>query len=649
MSLPLPLTLGTLASMLVTGLVVLVWWPRAALAQFPEMDPLDRLVANLARITVFLIVVGYLLTVLGLFSWLALALCLILLKIVARPSPGAAAGPGAPTSWGSQVLAELNDLALIPLHLWAALRRPGPRPVPKSGRRSWHGFLAALLAVAVVAVAAWMRVWQNWAHAALPYSDAYVLLAWMKDIQLDRLFPNGIYPWGYLLVMADLDRLGFADPVTFDKFFGPAVGVAMVLALGYTAYRLSGRLMPAVVAMLCYGTLTFLFPYTVDRQAASLAQEFGSVFVLPTAYFAYRSWIEPDQAGWRWVVVSLLAVEGLVHPIPLLNGALAATAGTLGGWMAAGIDRRALVWYLKWIPLTAGLVALPIVLPRALGIPLYGSSAAFLVSTSASPPPPLGLVAEAAAGACLALFLFQWLRKRDGAVIAVPLVVLLLLGAALLVQQLPRFGIDSALLSQRSGNLVAFAEALGLAMAWWLLEEFLCWCLGEGRGAWISLLAAAALVVTAWRAFPPAPLRPYSMTSDAYVAAYEKIVTTQPADSWLAVSNNFGYPFALGQGFQMDVPLFVSHVAADGSGPVLFYAPGGGHPPYPLGQAETFLFINRRFHLAPLGATGQLYLRIDRRDSALLAAWLQTWKAHHGQPRIFFSSPELTVYQLKTG
>lgn len=649
MSLPLSLILGTLASMLVTGLLVLFWWPRIALVQFPEMDPLDRMVANLARITVFLIAIGYLLTVLGLFSWLALALSMILLKIVARLSPGAMSGPGAPTSWGSRVLAELNDLALIPLQLWASLRWRGARQERTAGRRSWYGLFAALMAAAVAAVAAWMRLWQNWAHAALPYSDAYVLLAWMKDIQLDRLFPNGIYPWGYLVIMADLDRLGFADPVIFFKFIGPAVGVAMVLSLGYAAYRFSGRPAPAIVAMLCYGTLTFLFPYTVDRQAASLAQEFGSVFVLPTAYFAYRSWLEPDHTGWRWVVVSLLAVEGLVHPIPLLNGALAATAGTLGGWMAAGINRRALGWYLKWVPLTAILVALPIVLPRALGIPLYGSSAAFLVSTTASSPPPLTMVAEVAAGACLALFLFQWLRRRDGALIAVPLVVLMLLAAALLVQQLPRWGIDSALLSQRSGNLVAFAEALGLAMAWWLLEELVCWCVGEGRGAWISLLAAAALVVSAWRAFPPVPLRPYSMTSDAYVAAYEKIITTQPADSWLAVSNNFGYPFALGQGFQMDVPLFVSHVAANRSGQLLFYAPGGGHAPYPLGQAETFLFINRRFHLAPLGATGQLYRRIDRRDSALLGAWLRIWEAHHGTARVFFTSPELTVYELNTG
>lgn len=648
MALPLPLLLDTLASLLLTAVVVLSWWPKTALVQFPELDPLDRLVANVTRMVLFLIVVGYLLTALDAFSWIALAAALVLLRLVARPHPEQMEVIGANTRWSARLLSELNDLALTPVRLWHSLRRLRLRREAKPGRRSWHAAAAALVTLAVVAVAAWMRFWQNWTHAALPYSDAYVLLAWMKDIQLGHLFPNGIYPWGYLLVMAGLDRLGLADPVTFDKLFGPAVGVAMVLTLGYTAYRLSGRAAPGIVAMLCYGTLTFLFPYTVDRQAASLAQEFGSVFALPTAYFAYRSWIDPEHAGWRWMVVSLLAVAGLVHPIPLLNAALAAVAGTLGGWMAAGVDRRALLWYLKWVPLTALLVALPIVLPRALGIPLYGSSAAFLVAGSASLAPPVSRIAAVAAGGCLLLFLFQLLRRRDGSLVAVPLVALMLLGSSLLVQQLPRLGIHSALLSQRSGNLVAFSEALGLAMVWWLVEELLCWLVGEHKGAWLSLTAVLILSLAAWHTFPPQPLGPYSMTSDAYVLAYEKIVTSQTPDSWLAVSNNFGYAFALGQGFQMDVPVFVSHVSPTITGSALRYAPGGGRPPYLLGQAETFLFVNQHFHLAPLGATGRLYLAIDRRDTASLKSWLRAWRLHHLAPSVFFSSPELTVYELKS-
>ncbi|MHB1980258.1 MAG: hypothetical protein ACYCOS_00880 [Sulfobacillus sp.] len=650
MALPLWLIVETVASMIAVGALVLIWWPTYVLVQFSEMDGIDRLASNATRMVLFLIVIGYLLTAVQVLSWMSLAAALVLLRLgVPRPL-ASAEGSVTNTKLSGRLMAELNELAALPARLW----RRGPRRSAEAGgkrrgRWSWYAAVATAGTAAVVAVATWMRFWQNWAHAALPYSDAYVLLAWMKDIQLGRLFPDGIYPKGYLLVMAEWSQLSATNPVVLEKFFGPAVGVAMVLTAGYTAYRFSGKVAPGIIAMLCYGSLTFLFPYTVDRQAASLAQEFGSVFALPTAYFVYQSWTHPSQRGWRWTAISLLAVAGLVHPIPLLNAAIAAVAGTLGGWMAAGIDRRLLGWYLKWVPLTAVLVALPIVLPRALGIPLYGSSAAFLVSSAAVPAPPLTTVAAVAAGACAALFLLHLLRRRDGAVIAVPLVALIALAGALLIQQLPRFGLQSALLSQRSGNFVAFTEALGLAMAWWLLEEMVAWVTSSRRAAWISLVLAIAVSIGAWRTFPPRPLTPYSMTSDAFVAAYVDIAVSQPANSWLAVSNDLGYSFALGQGFQMDAPLFVSHVPPTIAAAWPRYAPGGGAPSYPIGQREIFLFVNHRYHVANLGTAGLAYARADRQDTLLIERWLRAWEAHHAAPKVFFSSPQLTVYELQEG
>ncbi len=650
MALPLVLMVETVTSMIAVGALVLIWWPTYALVQFSEMDGIDRLASNATRMVLFLIVIGYLLTAIQILSWMSLAAALILLRLgVPRPDASTERGD-TNTPISRRLMVELNELVALPTRLWAKGPRRGTEVGHQGrGRWSWYGVAATAGTTAVVAVATWMRFWQNWVHAALPYSDAYVLLAWMKDIQLGRLFPDGIYPKAYMLVMAEWSQLGGTNPVVLEKFFGPAVGVAMVLTAGYTAYRFSGKVAPGIIAMLCYGSLTFLFPYTVDRQAASLAQEFGSVFALPTAYFVYQSWIQPTQRGWRWTAISLLAVAGLVHPIPLLNASIAAVAATLGGWMAAGIDRRLLGWYLKWIPLTALLVALPIVLPRALGIPLYGSSAAFLVSNAAGPAPPLNAVAAVAAGACVTLFLLHLLRRRDGTVITVPLVVLIALAGALLVQQLPRLGLKSALLSQRSGNFVAFTEALGLAMAWWLLEEIVAWVTSNRPAAWISLVLAIAVSIGAWRTFPPRPLTPYAMTSDAFVAAYVDIATSQPANSWLAVSNDLGYSFALGQGFQIDAPLFVSHVPPTISGTWPRYAPGGGAPSYPIGQREIFLFVNHRYHVADLGTAGLAYARADRQDTILVEGWLKAWEAHHAAPKVFFSSPQLTVYELQEG
>ena len=646
MALPLWLTVETLARLAVAVLVVLVWWPAYALPQYGEMDYVDRLATNAARMILFLIVVGYILTAAHLLLWVPLAVLIFLLRFSVRPAYRSRYELSANSRLAASFLAELDRLATAPGRLvhgfkggwqrfWRQLRPP-----------SLYGLIATIATLVVVGVSAVVRFWGNWTHAALPYSDAYVVIVWMKDILAQQLFPGGIYPRGFHLVLAELDKLSLGSPVVFEKFFGPAVGLAMVLAVGYSAWRLTGRVAPGIVAMLLYGTMFFLFPYVADRQAATDSQEFGNVFALPVAYFVYQSWVDPRQRGWRWTAVCLLAITGLVHPIPLLNATIAAVAGTVAGWMAAGIDREALGWYLKWVPLTALLVVLPVAVPHLLGIPLYASSAGFLTAHTNLPAPKISRVAEVAAAGCVLLFLLRLIRRQEGAQIGAPLVALFSLAGAVAVQQLPRFGINSALLTTRSGEFVAFCEALGLAMAWCLIEEVVGWVVREKAAAWLSLISAMALSAFAWMAYPPPALTPYSMTSDAYVAAYEQIATTQPAGTWLAISNNFGYSLALGQGFQIDVPVFVSHVSPTAPYRWPHYAPGGGVRPYPLAQSEIFFFVNHHYHLAPAAVAGALYAAIDRHDTALITAWLAKWDATHSPPTVFFSSPELTVYEL---
>ncbi len=646
MALPLWLILETLARLAVGVVAVFIWWPTYALPQYPAMARIDRLAANATQMVLFLIVVGYLLTAAHLLYWVPLVVLIFFLRFTVRPAYRSRYELSTNSRLAAIFLAELDRLATTPHRLaqglvggwnrfWHSLRLP-----------SLYGLVAAFTTLVVVSVAAWSRFWGNWTHAALTYSDAYVVIVWMKEILAQNLFVNGIYPRGFHLVLAQMDKLTLASPVVFEKFFGPAVGVAMVLSVGYSAWRLTGRVAPGIVAMALYGTMFFLFPYVADRQAATDSQEFGNIFALPTAYFVYQSWVAPQEKGWRWIAVCLLAIAGLVHPIPLLNAVIAAVAGTVAGWMAAGVDRKVLGWYSRWIPLAALVVILPVAVPYALGIPLYGSAASFLTAKGTLPLLSISPVAEVAAASCVLLFLLRLIRRQDGTRIGAPLVALFVLAGAVAVQQLPHFGIDSALLTTRSGEFVAFAEALGLAMGWCLIEELIGWVVRDRAATWLSLLSALVLTGYAWLVFPPPALTPYSMTSDAYVYAFEKIATTQTSGSWLVISNNFGYSLALDQGFQIDIPTFVSHVSASSPFRWPHYAPGGGVKPYPLAQSEIFLFVNHHYHMAPAAVSGPLYAAIDRHDSALIAAWLRTWDATHRPATVFFTSPELTVYEL---
>ncbi len=646
MALPLWLITETLTRLAIGVVLLFIWWPSVALPQYPEMARIDRMAANAAQMILFLIVVGYILTASHLLYWVPLVVLIFLLRFTVRPKYRSRYELATNSRLAAVFLAELDRLATAPGRLWQGAVGGWHRFWRNFRLPPLYGWVAGFTTLLVISVAAWTRFWGNWTHAALTYSDAYVVIVWMKGILAQNLFVNGIYPRGFHLVLAQMDKLTLASPVVFEKFFGPAVGLAMVLSVGYSAWRLTGRVAPGIVAMTLYGTLFFLFPYVVDRQAATDSQEFGNIFALPTAYFVYQSWVAPNEKGWRWIAVCLLTIAGLVHPIPLLNAVIAAVAGTVAGWMAGGIDRKTLRWYSRFVPLAAVVVILPVAVPHLLGIPLYGSAATFLTAKSTAPPLSISLVAKAAAASCVLLFLLRLIRRQDGGQIGAPLVALFVLAGAVLIQQLPHFGINSALLSTRSGELVAFAEALGLAMGWCLIEELIGWVVRDKAATWMSLLSALVLSVYAWLVFPPPALTPYSMTSDAYVYAYEKIATTQTPGTWLAISNNFGYSLALDQGFQIDIPTFVSHVSASSSFRWPHYSPGGGAKPYPLAQSEIFLFVNHHYHLAPAAVAGPLYAAIDRHDSALMKAWLQVWDAHHPAATIFFNSSELTVYEL---
>lgn len=530
-----------------------------------------------------------------------------------------------------------EDLYSTLERIWHRLREWG-------GRRrigSWRPSVAILLTGMVLGISAWLRFDFNWVHAALPFSDAYETLSWMKGIEHGILFPNGLYPQGEYILMAILHRVTRTSAIPFDKLFGSTVGLAMVASVMWTSWRFTGRKAAALAAGLLYGVFGHFLPYTEARQIATEAQEFGNMLVLPTGFFVYQAWTV-RRKGYVTLSGLLLAAVGLIHPLALLNGVIAAAAATA----AALATRQASLPVLRRFVPAVALAALVTVAPYAvgllLGIPFLATTLPFLISSSGVSRSS-GLPVEDWLGwaAAAAYWLLAELR-RDVAKAGIAVMAAGLLLGAVGIQYLPYIGVRSLALSVRSGELVALALALAAALGVAVLEDSLAW-VGVAEGVPSAVMAAAvslAGLALGW-VDPPVPLASYTMDPDVTVAEFEHIVRTYPRDSWLVVSAG-DYALAANQGYQMDPAAWVKHVPVRARWPVYYYTHQRAAPIY---QHRLFIFVPRRLSLMYGEAFPEWHVP-DQRQLADERAWVRHWQARHGPLPVYFANRQLVVYEL---
>lgn len=121
-------------------------------------------------------------------------------------------------------------------------------------------------------------------HAAYPHMDMYLVLKWVKAITMNDLFYNNeIYPKGMHSVYAAVAKLTFIDPYMLIRFIGPIIGIFIVLAIYFLAYKVTDSPYAALLAMTLYGltdTGMEFFPSQLFRQAGTMSQEFGMLMIL---------------------------------------------------------------------------------------------------------------------------------------------------------------------------------------------------------------------------------------------------------------------------------------------------------------------------------------------------------------------------------
>lgn len=647
LSYPIPLMALTLIQVVVGSLIVFIFIPWIIVPRL-SLELADQWVVRMGLMLLGVISAGYVLALLHLFTAVALLVLMIICGwIMRRRQKSRYLLTG-----GAQVSASFYDW-LSGVISWRGQVSEGQKTAVSNLRaffpKAVLPYVWVLLSLGILGASAWMRFAPNWHHAALFFSDAYETVGWVKGIDTGTLFPNGIYPMGYYIVMAAVQTLTHANAIVFIKFFGAFIGTLLTGSVMWSTYRFSGRVVPALVAGAIYGLLPHLLPYVGNRQLAAEGQEMGNLLVLPIGWMVFQAWVT-KRRGYVLGAAAMLAVVGLTHPVAMLNAVLAAIAATIGAWVVSGISGRIFKSFLWMIPIAAIMSLAPLGIAYLTGLRLMTGAATFLAETGPKSTsgivalPSVSLMVWVALAGIGALFITKLLWYDDVWEMGLPATAFLFLVFAEGVVQLPRFGINSAVLTSRGGEFLALVETLSIGLGVAAVQEAMERIGAKRSWAAGSALAASILGVGFFlKNDPPQPFSGYTMNSDAFVAEFVRIERDFPRLSWVAVANG-AYALAVNQGYQYNPSFWVNHVSPDTLWPKYH---GLSTKSFAVSQHSIFFFVPSRIDLSRQAPFQPALLSQDRYQQSLLKRWIRSWTRIHGNMPVLFKDSQLTVYWLQ--
>ena len=147
--------------------------------------------------------------------------------------------------------------------------------------------------------AAWLRVQDPLTHFSYGFFDPYVHVVWLKELNHGNLLGDGVYPRGYHALLSAVGTFSGITATLLVRFAGAIFGSLLPAALFFllTECRLpwSGALVGSALIGVCSP-----YEWIMERQTATLPQEFALVFALAALAFGVR-YLRFGQDRDRWV------------------------------------------------------------------------------------------------------------------------------------------------------------------------------------------------------------------------------------------------------------------------------------------------------------------------------------------------------------
>ena len=145
-----------------------------------------------------------------------------------------------------------------------------------------------ILVLGILGTAAWFYGVGKLQVYGYTASDTPVHLYWINGMEENNIFIDGVYPFGYHCIIYYLHAVFRIDSYVLMCLFSLVQTIAIHLVLlAFLRLCCKSRYVSYAVVLL-YTLGNFLQPSTYLRFFAVLPQEYGMLFILPAAYFAFR-------------------------------------------------------------------------------------------------------------------------------------------------------------------------------------------------------------------------------------------------------------------------------------------------------------------------------------------------------------------------
>jgi len=538
--------------------------------------------------------------------------------------------------------------------------------LPSGTDRWWAGVFGIVLGIS-----GYLRLSDAFRHPAPAPWDYYLHLLWLKELGINRLYVDGVYPYGSHALFEVLHRFTALDEALMLRLLPGLIGTLIVAAIYWGVVRLTQRRGPALIAAALYGVFAYAgwLPLRLDLQGDVLAVDVALVFLVPTFVFLTEalhprsSAPAPSGAPAPWPLFQGMACLFLIHPfvgLLALVGAGGAALATLVLERRGGTWRR--VVHILGTALAGALLGtLPMLIGFALGKDLHRGPLRWDVQFLGTalrqawfPPPELAprptlLLGLAIAGA-LFLLLHSLLATPPS-----PFATFLLLLAILF--QPGRFRLPELLLPAQVARvldpILCVVVGLTLHRAWELLgqgirrEIMLCapwrdWSpppIGNPNLAWGELGATALgltalLFVASPLSVPALPRREY----DVSVLQLYRIKREFPTYQWTVVGFPEALPQIYGRGFFVANEVFLERYRPE----TWRFDPR--RPELAIPTPHVCIFVERRPFVAP----EMTPVEAARRDAIApqLRAWVERYRTLRSDITLYYQDRVLAVYHI---
>ena len=500
-------------------------------------------------------------------------------------------------------------------------------------------FINLIIGIFTTVYIVYIYFYDAFTHASPAMSDGYVTLAWMKYINGRILFHDGIYPQGFHINLAVIQKFAAINPLYVLKYTGPLNALLIAVGLCFVVYKLSGRFIPGIMTAIIYGILGNFLSNEWRRLAATNSQEFAYVFLIPTFYFFYR-YIRSGKMRDFYTAFCGLAAMGLIHTIAF------AFAGV--GLFSVGIASLSVDYkrYFKRVfrAFLAGIACvvisiIPIGLGMLMGRALNSSASEFLIQKIINMQvPELSFFDYIAFSSIFIIFLYSiFIKKKSTEVLkerCIGFYGILTFGIYYAGGVLTK----NVVLGTRSGSIWAIVSTMCIGMGIYVLFKVIS---NEFVKKIFETLSCTALIILTLIYIKPQPIVPYKMEWDSKVEQYLRISSSFRPSEWMIISQDDEYAIVLGDGYNMLIRNFL-----DNYNPLqerLGTTQNGVFSP--LKTTDIFIYQDKKVFRSDFDSLKPEYERREK-EKLLLEDWINKYKISHSNISVFYEDDNLKIFHI---